>query len=86
MTKDGPDPNKPCVFPFNYGGTSYSKCSTQDNPEPWCATEVDANGNYEPGIYGKWGNCDSNCDNPSSNCGTGTLAANMFGLTDHFTK
>ena len=26
-TNDGPDPNKPCVFPFNDRGISHSKCT-----------------------------------------------------------
>ena len=30
--------NGPCVFPFNYDGTSYSKCTTIDHDQPWCAT------------------------------------------------
>jgi len=58
-TKDGPVANKPCVFPFNYGGTKYSKCTTEGNKgKLWCSTEVDAFGDY---VKNKWGNCDSNC-------------------------
>ena len=59
MTKDGPDPNKPCVFPFIYGGKSYDKCTTEGHDQPWCSTKVDAGGNY---VGGNWGNCNSNCD------------------------
>ena len=65
-TKDGPesdanpDPYKACVFPFQYSGTSYQKCTTKYTKytQPWCATEVDANGGY---IEGKWGICDECC-------------------------
>ena len=60
MTKDGPDPNKPCVFPFIDRGISHSKCTFgASDLQPWCPTEVDQNGHY---IDEKWGNCDSNCE------------------------
>ena len=54
----GPDANKPCVFPFQYSGTTYSKCTTKEHDQPWCSTEVDDNGDQ---VMGKWKNCDSNC-------------------------
>ena len=60
MTKDGPDPNKPCVFPFIDRGISHSKCTLgASDLQPWCPTEVDQNGYY---VDEKWGNCDSNCE------------------------
>ena len=60
MTKDGPDPNKPCVFPFIDRGISHSKCTSgASDLQQWCPTEVDRNGHY---IDEKWGNCDSNCE------------------------
>ena len=60
MTKDGPDPNKPCVFPFFDRGISHSKCTSgASDLQPWCPTEVDQNGYY---INEKWGNCESNCE------------------------
>ena len=52
------DPNKPCVFPFIYGGKSYDKCTTEGHDQPWCSTKVNAGGYH---IDGNWGNCDSNC-------------------------
>ena len=59
-TKDGPDPNKPCVFPFIDRGISHSKCTLgASDLQPWCPTEIDRNGHY---IDEKWGNCDSNCE------------------------
>ena len=61
-TISGPNPNKPCVFPFIYKDISYSQCTTKDHNVLWCPTEVDAYGKY---TY-KWGNC-------NSNCGTGTF-------------
>ena len=65
VTKDGPDPKKPCVFPFNDRGLSYTTCTQgASGSKPWCPTEVDERGYY---LDGKWGNC------PSSSlvCGTG---------------
>ena len=59
VTKGGPDPNKPCVFPFNDRGISYNKCTSgTSGGKPWCPTEVDKNGYY---LTGKWGECGSNC-------------------------
>ena len=75
MTKDGPDPNKPCVFPFIDRGVSHSKCTSGAlDLQPWCPTEVDQNGHY---IDEKWGNCDNNCEigkyrESSNNTGFGT--------------
>ena len=60
VTKDGPDPNRPCVFPFIDRGISHSKCTSGASYlQPWCPTEVDQNGHY---IDEKWGNCESNCE------------------------
>ena len=60
VTTDGPDPNKPCFFPFIDRGISYSKCTLgASDLQPWCPTEVDQNGYY---VDEKWGNCDSNCE------------------------
>ena len=60
VTKDGPDPNKPCVFPFIDRGIPHSKCTYgASDLQPWCPTEVDQNGYY---IDEKWGNCEKNCE------------------------
>nr|XP_040573963.1 matrix metalloproteinase-9-like [Lepeophtheirus salmonis] len=46
---------QPCVLPFAYYGTSYSKCTDVDNGGvKWCATSVDST-NSAVG----WGNCQS---------------------------
>ena len=67
VTKDGPDPKKPCVFPFNDRGLSHSKCTKgTSGGKPWCPTEVDERGYY---LDGKWGNCPS-----SLVCGTGSTS------------
>merc|ERR1711935_1103765 len=46
-----------CVFPFTYGGTSYSKCTTVGGFAPWCYTEVSSAG---VGVTGKYGDCGTN--------------------------
>ena len=56
-TIDGNTPNKPCVFPFIDAGTIHTKCTQVDgDPMPWCATEVDENGQLRD-----WGHCATNC-------------------------
>ena len=46
----------PCAFPFNNGGTTYTGCTTDGGVggRPWCATEVDEDGDM---VRGKYGNC-----------------------------
>ena len=36
-----------CVFPFIVGGETYNECTTEGKSTPWCATTVDADGNYK---------------------------------------
>lgn len=47
----------PCVFPFKEREIERRSCITdsQYGEEPWCATTVDENGDYE---YKQWGLCD----------------------------
>jgi len=64
-TISGPDPNKPCIFPFNVNRVPYHACTTDHN-EPgdttaWCATMVDEMGNAANWDAGKWGNCEEKC-------------------------
>ena len=63
----GPNPNKPCVFPFQYHGMTFNNCTNYDGADnkAWCATKVDGSGNH---FYGgdeydqeNWGNCGPNC-------------------------
>merc|ERR1712203_1319610 len=67
-TEDG----QACVFPFQYDGLSYSSCTAIDSDQLWCATEVDADGDY---IDGQWGNCNSNC---GTSCATEDGQACVF--------
>ena len=53
--------HKSCVFPFQYKGITYHKCTSiedEENGQPWCSTEVDSNGIY---IEGLWGYCNTEC-------------------------
>ena len=56
-TISGKTPNLPCVFPFEFEGTTYHSCSWEDGTR-WCSTKVDENGQH---LKGNWGNCESNC-------------------------
>ena len=42
-----------CVFPFNYQGKSYDKCTSdgQMSNKIWCATTKDSNGYYDDWDY-----------------------------------
>ena len=46
-----------CIFPFAYNNITYNQCTNADHNQTWCATEVDAYGNY----FGIWKNCNENC-------------------------
>ena len=52
----GSDPPylQPCVFPFTYGGVTYTACTNTDHTAPWCSTKVGSLGNHIPGY---WGEC-----------------------------
>ena len=57
-TESGPEPGRPCVFPFIYNGVTYKECTSVDWDQPWCSTEVTDNQNH---VEGKWGNCKTTC-------------------------
>ena len=43
-----------CVFPFTFGGKTYTTCTTVGNGHtPWCATSTAG------GENGPWGNCNT---------------------------
>ena len=62
MTVSGNEPNKFCVFPFNFGGETFNACTMKSahklENKPWCSTKVDASGNH---VKGNWGSCATNC-------------------------
>lgn len=49
-----------CVFPFTYRNKTYDACTDADTTVHrfWCATKVDARGNF---IGGEWGTCTASC-------------------------
>ena len=58
---------KDCIFPFKFKGKIYASC-TKDHfasGKAWCATEVDSTGTV---VDGKWGECDSRCNDPTGGC------------------
>ncbi len=61
---EGPQPVKPCVFPFRYKDKEYNECTAESDPDgkKWCSTEVDSNGLHK---RNQWGYCD-----PSKNMKT----------------
>jgi len=58
ITKSGNKPWAKCVFPFRYGGKTYTGCTKAGHNALWCSTKTDSNGNH---ISGNWGNCNSDC-------------------------
>merc|ERR1712241_1142049 len=47
LTTTGPNPNKPCIFPFHYRNMTFNACTWYDaDSAPWCATKVDDSGNH----------------------------------------
>ena len=60
ISASGSQPNQECKFPFIFRGIEHNNCiSGSKRTQPWCPTELDANGAYKKG---KWGYCDtSNC-------------------------
>jgi len=68
-TKNRPETfeTKDCIFPFNYKGKTYAKCTTDGttNGKAWCATEIDDSGTV---IEGKWGDCDDSCFENEQSC------------------
>ena len=53
-TKEG----RECIFPFTYKGEIYTKCTSIDVYQPWCATEF----NTADNLIGGWGLCLEDCE------------------------
>lgn len=66
LTVSGPNPGKPCIFPFIYDGKSYSGCpiDPDDSSKRWCSTKVDNKGQHVA-KQNEYGHCADNC--PKSN-------------------
>ena len=66
-----------CVFPFIFFGIESDRCTTMDeDPDPWCATEVDSNGEYldweyctDPSCPGLEGNSEEMSVHPKNSVG-----------------
>merc|ERR1719346_783857 len=68
-TDSGPQASQACVFPFRYNGVVYTSCTTVDQAAAWCATQVDAGGNF---VTDQYGFCPSTCPSTSSSATTTT--------------
>ena len=68
-TSEGPDSNKPCVFPFKLDDKTHKCCTTVENDpgdtDAWCSTMVDDLGVHNSG-QGKWGVCETKCQPKAS--------------------
>ena len=62
-TISGPDPNKPCKFPFTYQGELHRECILQNDTNFWCATDT-SNASTANLQYGY---CDINCPRENGN-------------------
>jgi hypothetical protein len=60
LTDGADDPDKSCVFPFEFYGTIYNECTWEAayDDKAWCSTEVDSDGRF---VQGKWGDCSLGC-------------------------
>merc|ERR1712013_424556 len=61
----GPAAGQTCVFPFTYGGTTFSGCAEwvyggEHQGKLWCSTKVDSTGTHVNG-EGNYGFCSSTC-------------------------
>ena len=66
VTVRGPQPNKPCVFPFEFSRQIYYSCTDEKDPGNfWCSTKVDKDGKHIGGAK-EWGYCAEGCDGSSS--------------------
>merc|ERR1719346_532137 len=68
-TDSGPQASQACIFPFRYNGVVYTSCTSVDQAAAWCATQVDAGGNF---VTDQYGFCPSTCPSTSSSATTTT--------------
>jgi len=61
-TVGGPNPGKPCKFPFKWNGKTYSGCpiDTEHKSKRWCSTKVDSYGNHVT-HQSQYGYCSNSC-------------------------
>ena len=65
---DGPQVNKPCLFPWQLEGKWYSGCTTDNDPDGkfWCSTKLDKQLQHIGG-EGNWGICRQSCISTGDN-------------------
>ena len=52
----GPEPDKPCIFPFKYNGKEYFECTAEGYEDNfWCGTT------YSVSDHAGWGYCSGPC-------------------------
>merc|ERR1711936_377800 len=61
----GPAAGQSCIFPFTYGGTTFSGCAEwvyggENQGKLWCSTKVDSTGTHVNG-EGNYGFCSATC-------------------------
>ena len=66
-----------CIFPFEYKGKNYTKCTKVDSDDPWCVTDVTLftaadDWTFVNGTKIGWMQCSSSCDveKDSNECDT----------------
>ena len=61
-TTSGPDPYKPCAFPFKFRDITYKSCTTDHNDpgdtNAWCSTKTDYSDTH---VKGNYGFCEQKC-------------------------
>jgi len=74
---DGPEPEKPCEFPFQYKGKEYLECTTEAyGSKHWCGTT------YYVTDKAGWGACSSSCISaPGKSTTTLTTTSTTIKLT-----
>ena len=61
VTVKGPQPNKKCVFPFEFSRQKHYSCTDLKDPGNfWCSTKVDKDGKHIGGAK-EWGYCAEGC-------------------------
>ena len=61
-TIGGPQKGVECEIPFIFNGKKYNGCTNEhdEDKNPWCSTNVDANRHHKSD-QSQWGYCASNC-------------------------
>jgi hypothetical protein len=76
-------PIRECVFPFKYGGTTYTECTWDDNDWEWCAYEVDETGEM---VDDKWGYCEFESDELAQTTFSNSTHTCRYPYTGHYSR